>query len=148
MCDHCGCRNFAPIAELTAEHEEILRLAWEVAESGDESSSHSLPPLLAALDMHVRKEEAGLYPLLTQVGRLPAAQLGSLEADHADTRTALARGEFGRNEYYALAAHIEEEEIELFSAARFTFEEDEWEHLEEAHRSQDPSPGLREVKDR
>lgn len=139
MCDHCGCRAFAPIAELTAEHEEILRLAWEVAESGDKTSSTSLTPLLAALDMHVRKEETGLYPLLTQVGRLPAEQLEALEADHVDTRAALVRGEFGRDEYYALAAHVEEEEIELFSAARFTFDEDEWGRLEAAHRLESSS---------
>ena len=33
MCDHCGCRAFAPIAELTADHEDILRRAWALAEA-------------------------------------------------------------------------------------------------------------------
>ena len=27
MCDHCGCREYAPIAQLTADHVEILALA-------------------------------------------------------------------------------------------------------------------------
>lgn len=31
MCDHCGCRAYPPIAELTAEHEAILALAEPLA---------------------------------------------------------------------------------------------------------------------
>lgn len=33
MCDHCGRRAFGPIAELSAEHETILLLAWPIAEA-------------------------------------------------------------------------------------------------------------------
>ena len=32
MCDHCGCREFRPIAELSMEHEQILEAAWELSE--------------------------------------------------------------------------------------------------------------------
>lgn len=35
MCDHCGCRAYPPIAELTAEHVEILRLAEPLARQQD-----------------------------------------------------------------------------------------------------------------
>ena len=37
--------------------------------------------------------------------------------------------------FYALAAHIEVEEHELFSAAMLGFDEEEWEALERAHRA-------------
>ena len=29
MCDHCGCHEVPAIAHLSAEHEAILRVAWE-----------------------------------------------------------------------------------------------------------------------
>ncbi|HEX2849798.1 MAG TPA: hypothetical protein VHN98_04560, partial [Acidimicrobiales bacterium] len=70
MCDHCGCRSFGPIAELTAEHEEILRLAWDLAEAhrnrvpGGEGLAAEL---LARLDVHNVSEEGGLYRLLLEV---------------------------------------------------------------------------------
>lgn len=50
MCDHCGCRYFRAIAELTADHEQILELAWQVAERAvdhDTSPPRSSPTLPA-----------------------------------------------------------------------------------------------------
>lgn len=134
MCDHCGCRAFAPIADLTAEHEVILGLAWELAEApvhdGDVRDR-----LLAILDPHVVKEERGLYPRLAEAGRLDPAHGTELEDEHRDLRATLLDGAFDRRAYYALAAHVEEEELELFSSAMLAFDEDVWAELDAVHEA-------------
>ena len=137
MCDHCGCREYAPIAELTAEHETILSLAWRIAEAsrtGAVQDVSVIDALLRRLDLHVAKEEEGLYPLLRDAGDLADDTCTVLEADHVTLRAALSGGAFGRRDYYALAAHIEEEEMELFPAARFGFEDETWDELDAIHR--------------
>ena len=136
MCDHCGCRAFPPIAELTAEHVEILAMAWELAETartGHPATPGVLDSLLALLDLHVIKEEAGLYPELLEVGALAEDACAALEEEHRVVREALVAGRFDRSEFYELASHIEVEEMELFSAARFNFEEPEWEEMAGVH---------------
>ena len=138
MCDHCGCRSFQPIAELTAEHEEILRLAWVMAEAGRAgvvpapSVRHDL---LALLDLHVAKEETGLYPSLLASGGASIGEVAGLEAEHRDLRRSFTGATFDRSDFYALAAHIETEELELFPAAMLGFDEEEWNATGDAHRT-------------
>lgn len=134
MCDHCGCRSFEPIAELTADHERILELAWSVAEGGDHGEA-ALRELTALLDVHALKEELGLYPLLIGTGDLEVDHCRALEQEHRDVHDELDHEGFGRREYFALAAHIEEEELELFSAARFAFDDEEWDDMAAAHHA-------------
>jgi hemerythrin-like domain-containing protein len=129
MCDHCSCRTFGPIADLSREHEEILTLAWEVAE-GRDATGERARALLAVLDGHVRKEELGLYPWLAHTGDLPDDVLERLEDEHVEVRAEIVGGSFDRLDYYALAAHIEEEEMELFPAAMFAFDDDAWAELD------------------
>lgn len=146
MCDHCGCRSFGPIAELTADHEAILRLAWTVAESarsGAVPDSACVAELAALLDVHVTKEESGLYPVLVRGGDLSEERGDALEDEHRVLRAALAGGAFGRRDFYALAAHIEEEEMELFPAAMFGFDDDAWAEVAAAHRAAAPAPSRR-----
>jgi hemerythrin-like domain-containing protein len=133
MCDHCGCRAFPSIAELTAEHETILALAWELTESASENSPAG-PALLALLTVHAAKEERGLYPMLRAAGRLADEDSDTLEAEHRDTAAVVATGSLDRANYYALAAHVEQEEMELFPAAMLAFDEETWVELGEAHR--------------
>jgi hemerythrin-like domain-containing protein len=140
MCDHCGCRAFAPIAELTADHEMILQLGWTLAEAArnrqhrDETVERDL---LDLLDRHVAKEETGLYPALIATGAVSRDEVSDLEAEHRDLRCSLTDGAFDRRDFYALAAHIEDEEMELFPAAMLGFEDDEWEATSDAHRAVD-----------
>ncbi|HEU5084503.1 MAG TPA: hemerythrin domain-containing protein [Acidimicrobiales bacterium] len=129
MCDHCSCRSFEPIADLSREHEEILALAWEVAE-GRDATGERARALLRILDGHVRKEELGLYPWLSHTGDLTDEVLSRLEDEHVEVRAELEGGTFDRLDYYALAAHIEEEEMELFPAAMFAFDDDAWAALD------------------
>lgn len=123
MCDHCGCRAFEPIADLTAEHERILALAWEVAERQDAAARAEL---LAILEGHVAQEEEGLYPLLVERERLSQHEVAALEDEHRVLDAAIRGPRFDRRAYYALAAHIEDEELELFPAAMLFFDEDDW----------------------
>lgn len=138
MCDHCGCRNFGPIAELTADHVDILELAWRVGEGQlpDEAARQAgREELNTLLRMHALKEETGLYPLLSNTGDLSREQCKRLEAEHRDMHRLLERAEFDRRSYYALAAHIEEEELELFSGAMFAFDDDDWEAMDRANHA-------------
>ena len=136
MCDHCGCRAFPAIAELTEEHEQILELAWEVAEATPHRAARTavraqLHSLLAA---HVAIEEEVFYPLLVATGDLPLDACAVLEAEHRDLGAALDGGGFDRRSFYALAAHIENEEMELFPAAMFAFEDEDWAALQAVAR--------------
>lgn len=136
MCDHCGCREFAPIAELTAEHEEILERAWSLAETeraGRTASRRDLDELLQLLEVHVAKEETGLYPQLVARGALAGDTLAELEDEHVQLHAALRSEGFGRRAFYALAAHIEVEEMELFPAAMLGFDDEEWDAMTDAH---------------
>jgi hypothetical protein len=133
MCDHCGCRAFPSIAELTAEHETILALAWELTESASENSPAG-PALLALLTVHAAKEERGLYPMLRATGRLADEDSDTLEVEHRDTAEVVATGSLDRARYYALAAHVEQEEMELFPAAMLAFDDDAWSEVDKAHR--------------
>ena len=140
MCDHCGCRAFPPIAELTADHETILDLAWALAEarrSEDRPDRDVRRDLLALLDRHVAKEETGLYPALVATGAVSVGEVRDLEADHRDLRRSLTDGGFDRRDFYALAAHIEDEEMELFPAAMLGFDDEEWGATSDAHRAVD-----------
>jgi hemerythrin-like domain-containing protein len=138
MCDHCGCRSFPTIAELTAEHEEILRSAWELVEAarlGTHPAATARRDLLALLEVHAAKEETGLFPALVGTGGLSLGSVADLEAEHRQFRRQFAAATLDRRAFYALAAHIEQEEMELFPAAMLGFDQEEWSATEEAHRA-------------
>jgi len=138
VCDHCGCRNFAPIAELTAEHVEILALAWQLTEAHQEGRSAPegvAKELYALLEVHDAKEEVGLYPILSALGGLDDDVRAQLEAEHAELFEVLDHGVFDRKVYYSLESHIELEEHELFSGAMLRYDEAEWEEMSLAHHA-------------
>jgi hemerythrin-like domain-containing protein len=86
------------------------------------------------LTTHVVKEETGLYPLLRAAGTLDSSTSDELEAEHRELDARVDGGTFDRRADYALAAHIEHEEMELFPDAMFGFEDDAWDALDAAHR--------------
>lgn len=53
----------------------------------------------------------------------------ALESEHADLDDRVRATRFDRRAFYELAAHIEQEETELFPSAMFAFDEDDWEVL-------------------
>ena len=137
MCSHCGCRDYPPIAELTAEHEQILALAEPLARATRRGAliDAAVPSrLLELLQLHAAKEEAGLYPLLiAEMGASPDA-FEDLEEEHGEVVAAIHAGTFDHLALYALQRHIEEEEEVLFSGALFHFDGDTWYDLDAAHR--------------
>lgn len=138
MCGHCGCHDLAPIGELDAEHDEILELAWTVLMSGADGAAldaAAVDQLIWLLDVHIDKEETGLYPLLRENGDLDETQGHRLERDHVVVRDALVAGQFGRTEYNDLVAHIEEEDDDLFPVAMFGFGDDLLQRMASAHEA-------------
>lgn len=120
------------MAELTAEHDVILELAWDLAES-IRAGAEDQPVkqrLIALLDAHVAKEETGLYPMLYELGELSDTTLRTLEEEHCDIHEMIHEGRFDRRAYYELSAHIEVEDAELFSSGRFVFDQDDWDDLQ------------------
>jgi hemerythrin-like domain-containing protein len=145
VCDHCGCRNVGPTAELTREHDEILVLAWRVAEADDLDSGPGLEALEAFAELHgrhSRKEELGLFPLVLEGGDCTPEQIDTLVAEHRELDRNLAARRFSRRDYYALAAHIEAEESEVFPMAMFGFDNIMWDDMEHAHRHVDAAAGI------
>jgi hemerythrin-like domain-containing protein len=138
VCDHCHCRDIPAISELTAEHEAIQALAWRVAESGRDGApvdTVARDELLRLVELHQGKEEAGLFPLLLDQGDLDPETAAGLVDEHRTLHAVLTDGDFDRRDYYALMAHIEVEESELFPAAMFAFDDDTWDLLETTHRN-------------
>jgi hemerythrin-like domain-containing protein len=140
MCDHCGCRDVGPTAELTAEHDEILTLAWQLAEThrtGEASDDGTLQRLMRLRARHSAKEEQGLFPLVLEAGDCTPEQIEHLVQEHRDQLAVLEGGTVTRDDYYALAAHVEEEEFELFPMAMFGFDDTMWDEMAEVHRRVD-----------
>lgn len=136
MCDHCGCLDIPAIAELDAEHEEILERAWAVVQAHrTETAARAVEALLEVLDPHVAKEEAALYPLLVDTGDIDRETRAAFEAEHVEIRRVLLAGEFDRGAYYALAAHAEAEANEMFPLALFGFDDQDWEGMQAVHRA-------------
>lgn len=137
MCEHCGCREYAPIAELTAEHVTILSLAEALAEATESSrpfDPDSRDRLRALLESHARKEELGLYPLLIAQSDDEPGAYDHLEDEHREVIEAIDAGRFENLALYALQRHIEEEEEGLFTRSTFYFDGDTWDAMEAAHR--------------
>lgn len=137
MCDHCSCRQFRAIAEMSTEHEQILEVAWELSEQHRATGVADGPlrdRLMAMLAVHVEAEEVALYPLLVETGGLQPDHLEQLEQEHTDLASALMGGTFDRVAYFELASHIEEEELELFPLAMFGFDDEDWAVLDATPR--------------
>lgn len=135
MCDHCGCRDYEPIAELTAEHDEIMNLARSVAVATEDGLADPLEVerLQALLELHTTKEEIGLYPLLLSTGDLEPEVCEAFENEHDDLHQMLTDGVFDQRQYNILVTHIEAEEYGLFPSAMYAFDAELWTKLSEAH---------------
>ncbi len=141
MCDHCGCRHVGPTAELTGEHDEILRLGWQIVRAEEARRPIDEELFVSLVDLHLRhsrKEELGLFRLVLETGDCSPEQIEGLEREHREQTDLLASRSFDRDAYYALAAHVETEEYEIFPMAMFGFDDKLWDEMDAAHRSVDP----------
>lgn len=135
MCDHCGCREYEPIAELTAEHDEIMNLARQVsiATEGGLPDPVLVEQLQGLLNLHTAKEETGLYPLLLSTGDLEQDACDHFEQEHNELHEMLRDGLFDQRQYNILVTHIEAEEYGLFPSAMFAFDDVLWQKLADMH---------------
>jgi hemerythrin-like domain-containing protein len=132
MCDYCDCRSRAPLAELSAEHEQILALLYELetavaAEDVDRARS-TRENLASKLERHSRTEERGLYPELAAGG----VDVTALVNEHRVVDAALHHAglEAATQAIAALRAHIRDEEHDLFPAAHQLLGDAAWARLE------------------
>jgi hemerythrin-like domain-containing protein len=120
MCDYCDCRQLDPIADLSAEHDQLLalsaRVRAELAAGRLDEASTLLDELLAVLERHAHREEGGLFAALAADEDLRGV-VGVLLAEHAILHIPPERSAAGITAFLGeLAAHIDREEHDVFPA--------------------------------
>ena len=144
MCNYCGCRALVAIAELTDEHEQILRLSADIRRAVDSGefpvAGALLRTLNAVLELHDAVEELALYPAMARDPEL-AEKVGTLFDEHDEldrvVRAALAAADGpgpGTADWAGLltalgmlAEHIDHEEHGVFPAAAVGLDPADWE---------------------
>jgi hemerythrin-like domain-containing protein len=152
MCDYCGCRDRPAIAELSAEHDELLELVYglrRLAEADEHARARALVEqrVLPLLRDHVDKEERGLFTQLRAAWEADA-RLDALADEHRglDERMArLTESPSWREELHEaarmLADHIVAEEVDLFPYALYELGSGQWEAIDAVHAERDVDRG-------
>lgn len=137
MCSYCGCRALTEIADLTAQHEEIINATGplrKAVESGDHAAvSGHVASLVKLLDPHTAQEESGVFAELSKRPEF-ALHVQTLCAEHESLHllfAQVAEGNLGiaDSAIAALREHIEKEENGLFPAAAVELEGTLWQDL-------------------
>ena len=93
MCEYCGCRGVQPLAELMDEHASLVdrrHLVRQALGTGDRAAAMSLlTGLVAHLERHVGREEAGVFRALRLKGEF-VDEVDDLEREHRDFRATIA----------------------------------------------------------
>lgn len=145
MCDYCGCRNEAAIAELSDEHDRIQDLAYDLerlADTGDHRAVCAFldEHLMPLLQHHTEKEEQGLFAQLRTSWEADD-RLDTLVQEHRDIEVRLRQVRTGGPEWphavtllvAELSQHILDEEVDLFPYALYELRPSQWEALTELH---------------
>ena len=146
MCEYCGCRGVPPIAELMDEHTALVDQAQGVRRalgSGDPAVARSrLTRLVAHLDRHVQREEAGVFLAMRGAGEF-VDEVDELEAEHRDFAATIAgldtdAPDFGPTVTRLLDdldQHVEREDLGIFPVSVVTLGATGWAIVDEAHHS-------------
>ena len=138
MCDHCGCREIAPIRQLMKEHEWLHERVHYVRAAlwrGDETTARSLfAGLVGVLDSHTLAEERGLFAAMRRHEEY-ADHIDTLDAEHAWLRAETERAATEADAWTTRVAsmldmlneHINKEEYGVFPAALASLTVAEWE---------------------
>jgi hemerythrin-like domain-containing protein len=145
MCNYCGCRSIEPIAELTAEHEQVLNLRGDIRRAvrgGDfEQAVGLVRELRELLLVHDAVEELAVYPAMRRFEEF-TDKVGTLFDEHdemddvmdgivaaADAGDDPAGMEWQRllADLDVLAEHIDHEEHGMFPAAAVSLDPEDWE---------------------
>lgn len=147
MCDYCGCRFIAPIADLSDEHDRLMDLAYELRRLADAGARDRVMGILdgefgSLLRHHTDKEERGVFAQLRATGGA-GPRLDALIGEHRDIEIQLARvrrGDEGWQQAMSrlasdLAGHILDEEVDLFPYAMYELDDTQWDTVAEVHAS-------------
>ncbi|HEX6518010.1 MAG TPA: hemerythrin domain-containing protein [Nocardioidaceae bacterium] len=139
MCNYCGCRAVAAVAELTDEHERIGNVAGDLEGAIDRGdlalAATLLADLRALLSPHLTVEEDGLFPLMAAREEF-AEGIAVLYDDHDDIDGVLDQPSPDwsavKRAIAQLHEHIDREEHGLFPAALATLTPEQWDAVDEA----------------
>jgi len=147
VCEYCGCRQIAPLAELMDEHLALLDAAADV-ETALSHRDHGtavagLRRLSDLLDQHARREEDGVFAALRASGEF-LDEVAELEQEHQDFRDgmgALDPGDPGFAEragamFRHLSDHIDKEDLGIFPVSVVTLGASGWDIVARAHATQ------------
>jgi hemerythrin-like domain-containing protein len=144
MCEYCGCRGVPPVAELMDEHTALVDQAQHVRHalsSGDPAAAMSrLSRLVAHLDRHVLREEAGIFRAMRDTGEF-VDEIDQLETEHRDFAETIAGLDSDASDFGALVTrllddldqHVEREDLGIFPVSVVTLGATGWAIVDEAH---------------
>ena len=144
VCEYCGCRGVPAIAELMDEHSALVDQAHHVRQdlgAGKPTAAMSrLAGLVADLERHVQREEAGIFRAMRASGDF-IDEVDALEGEHRDFAAVIARLEIGSADFEAqvvrllddLAIHVEREDLGIFPVSVITLGASGWAVVDTAH---------------
>jgi iron-sulfur cluster repair protein YtfE (RIC family) len=144
MCEYCGCRGVAPIAELMDEHAALVDQASHLRHdlaTGDRPSALSrLGVLVADLERHVGREEDGIFRALRDAGEF-LEEIELLEGEHRGFAAVVAGldvdsprlPEMLTRLLDDLADHVEREDLGIFPVSVVTLGAAGWATVDRAH---------------
>lgn len=144
MCEHCGCRQVPPIAELMDEHTALLDEAVSVRKALSESDPARALELLRVLvdhlQRHVRREEHGVFPALRATGEF-VEEVDELESEHRSFDAMLAELDAGAPDFagrvtdllHVLDVHVQRENLGIFPVSIVTLGAEGWDLVSQAH---------------
>ena len=143
MCDYCDCRSAKEIAELSADHEQLLELLGQLGRAVRADDESVVPVVLAEVAAillpHAAREERGVFHQL-RVADIDGAYLDRFEDDHHRVHALLdADGSDWRgcaaDLIELLEDHIFREETDLFPVARAVLPPSAWDAIESNHHT-------------
>ncbi|MEQ7125668.1 hemerythrin domain-containing protein [Actinopolymorpha sp. B11F2] len=144
MCEYCGCRQIEPIAELMDEHLGLLELSGDIRRSlimtDYDAAVETLREFSRMLEIHVRREERGVFTALKDQGEFAEA-VRELEQEHASFDQSLAALDPSAADFDAvvnhllneLSDHIDKENLGIFPVAVVSLGASGWDTVTRAH---------------
>lgn len=146
MCEHCGCRGIDPIAELMDEHYDLLEdghsLRHALAAGDKPAAAEILDRLTRHLDVHVRREERGIFAALRQSGEF-VGEVEDLEREHEAFDAAVESLDPDGPDFQRrvtdllrdLEEHVQRENLGIFPVSVVTLGADGWQLVGDAREA-------------
>ena len=147
MCEYCGCRQIAPLAELMDEHMALLDVASDVEiairHRDHERAVAQLQRLNDLLDRHVRRDEDGEFTALRATGDF-VDEVSELEKEHQEFHAEIAALDPAEPDFSDkvsaifrhLSDHIDKEDLGIFPVSVVTLGASGWDTVTSVHAAQ------------